>query len=368
MKIAFFAPHKPLDHKVPSGDLMIGRSLHNFLRDRGHEIITASRTRLWNIINKPQKWPSTYLEYQKTMTRVQEFNPDLWLTYHSYHKSPDLFGPNISQKLSIPYVIYQGVFATKHRRSLKNWPGYMANKNALIYAEHVFANKEIDFCNLSRIIIPEKLSRTHPGIEPDKFSFCEQSRRQVRNDLQLHGQTVIMSTAMLRDDVKAKSVADLINAFGKAAAEEPKTRLIIAGDGSAKKRLERLAREKAGDKVLFLGRIHRDELYKYYSTADIFAFPGINEALGMVYLEAQSAGLPVVAYSTRGPVETVADHKTGLLSAEGNIIAFAENMLKLIRDKDLRKEMSKRAPRRIAEKFDLRKNLSEVEAQLLKLI
>lgn len=368
MKIVFFAPHKPLDHKIPSGDLMIGRSLHNFLRDRGHEIITASRTRLWNIINKPHRWPATCLEYRKTIERVRKFNPDLWLTYHSYYKSPDLFGPGICQKLNIPYAIYQGVFATKHRRRLKSWPGYMANKNALIYADHVFANKEIDFCNLSRIIIPEKLSRTRPGIEPGKFAFCEQSRQQVRKKLLLQGHTVIMSTAMLRDDVKAESMADLIKAFGKAAAGEPKTRLIIAGDGSAKKRLEHLAREKAGEKVQFIGQIQRDELYRYYSAADIFAFPGINEALGMVYLEAQSVGLPIVAYSTRGPLETVSDRETGLLCAEGDINALAESMLKLIRDKNLRKEMSARAPRRIAEKFDLKNNLSEVEAQLLKLI
>ncbi len=368
MKIAFFAPHKPLDHNVPSGDLMIGRGLHNFLRDRGHEIIIASRSRLWNITNSPLRWPSVYLEYRKTIQRVRDFKPDLWLTYHSYYKSPDMFGPSISQALDIPYVIYQGVFATKHRRNYRTWPGYMANKNALLYADHVFANKEIDFCNLSRIIIPEKLSRTYPGIISNDFSFCAQSRKCIRDELKLHGRTVVMSTAMLRNDVKAESMTDLINAFGKVRAQEPGSILIIVGDGEARERLESLAREKAGQQVLFLGQVPRENLYRFYSAADLFAFPGINEALGMVYLEAQSAGLPVVAYSTRGPGEAVANAETGLLSEEGDIDSLAGNIITIIRDTKLRKKMSKAAPERIKSNFDLNTNLLKVESRLLQLI
>ncbi|GKT29733.1 Histidine phosphatase superfamily, clade-1 like protein, partial [Aduncisulcus paluster] len=81
-------------------------------------------------------------------------------------------------------------------------------------------------------------------------------------------------------------------------------------------RLEKLAAQEAGDRIIFLGQVKRDQLYKYYSAADIFAYPGINEALGMVYLEAQCTGLPVVAYSTRGPKEAVVHGQTGLLSPE----------------------------------------------------
>lgn len=364
MRVAFFAPHKPIDHHLPSGDLIIGKTLHNFLQSQGHELLIASRFRLRHITNTPLKWPALSLEYKHTLKRVKEFQPDLWLTYHSYYKSPDLLGPYISEKLGIPYVIYQGVFATKHRRNYKTWAGYMANKHALLYADHVFANKDIDFQNLSRIIMPEKLSRTYPGIDPDKFTHYPQGAEEIREKYGLNGKKIILSAAMLREDVKAESISDLIHAFAKLTAKEPDARLLIAGDGEARTRLEKLAKEKTGDKITFLGKVERDKLYKYYSAADIFAYPGINEALGMVYLEAQSCGLPVVAYSTRGPKEAVAHGKTGFLSPEGNIAEMSASLSKLLKDGELRMRMAQAAPKHIRDNFDLNSNLQEVEQKL----
>lgn len=365
MKVAFFAPHKPIDHPLPSGDLIIGKTLHDFLRSQGHELLIASRFRLRHITQKPLKWPALYLEFKRTLKRIEEFKPDLWLTYHSYYKSPDLLGPYISEKTGIPYAIYQGVFATKHRRNYKTWAGYMANKNALLHADHVFANKTIDFHNLSRIILPEKLSRTYPGIEPDKFNYCPQGSEEIRNKYELNGKKIILSTAMLREDVKAESITDLINAFAPISRKVPDAMLLIAGDGEARQRLEKLAAQKAENRIVFLGQVKRDQLYKYYSAADIFAYPGINEALGMVYLEAQCAGLPVVAYSTRGPKEAVVHGETGLLSPEKDIPAMSANLNRLLTDNGLRKKLAKTAPKHVRNNFDLNSNLHEVEQKLI---
>ncbi|WP_415713106.1 glycosyltransferase [Maridesulfovibrio sp.] len=366
MRIAFFAPHKPIDHPQPSGDLIIGRTLHDFLKNQGHELLVASDSRLRHITCKPAQWPGLYLEFRRALKRVQEFKPDLWLTYHSYYKSPDLLGPHIAAKLGIPYVIYQGVFATKYRRNFKTWAGYISNKHALLHADHVFANKDRDFRNLSRIIIPEKLSRTYVGIEPDKFQYCAVSAEEIRNKHGLNGEKIILSTAMLREDVKAQSISDLIRAFTPVTKEITQTTLLIAGDGEARPRLEQLAAKQAGGKILFLGRVERDELYKYYSAADIFAYPGINEALGMVYLEAQCAGLPVVAYSTPGPKEAVDQGVTGLLSPEGDIAAMTTNLIKLLSNPSLCEKMGNAATERIKTHFNLTTNLKKVENRLNK--
>ncbi|WP_031483424.1 glycosyltransferase family 4 protein [Maridesulfovibrio frigidus] len=368
MKIAFFAPHKHIHHEVPSGDLMIGKSLHDFLKSQGHELMVASKMKLRNILISPLKWPALYLEYKKTLKRTAEFKPDLWLTYHSYYKSPDLLGPSISAKLGIPYMIYQGVYSTKHRRDPKTWLGFMANKKALLQADHVFANKEIDHKNLSRIILPEKLTRTSPGINPDLFKFCKKSRIEMRKKLALNGSPTIMTTAMLRGGVKEKSINDLINAFSIVLKKTPNAKLIIAGDGDARERLTLLANKISPDHIIFLGKINRLELFKYYSSANIFAYPGINEALGMVYLEAQSSGLPVVAYSTRGPCEAVKQDETGLLSPEGDISTLAKNMLILLNDKSKRHRMGDRGSLHIQEKFNSNLNMGRVEAKIRQVI
>ena len=64
------------------------------------------------------------------------------------------------------------------------------------------------------------------------------------------------------------------------------------------------------------GRIARQDMVQYYSAADLFAFPGIGESLGMVYLEAQACGLPVVALDSPGVSQVVVGGQTGLLVAE----------------------------------------------------
>jgi len=57
MKIYFYAPFKPLDHPHPSGDLVIGNGLVDFLRAAGHEVQTASRLRSRWIYRQPWRWP-----------------------------------------------------------------------------------------------------------------------------------------------------------------------------------------------------------------------------------------------------------------------------------------------------------------------
>ena len=69
---------------------------------------------------------------------------DLWFTYHTYYKAPDLLGPYATSKLTIPYVIFQGIYSTKRRRKLKTLPGFYLNRDVLRAARHVFINKTVE--------------------------------------------------------------------------------------------------------------------------------------------------------------------------------------------------------------------------------
>jgi glycosyltransferase involved in cell wall biosynthesis len=94
----------------------------------------------------------------------------------------------------------------------------------------------------------------------------------------------------------------------------------------------------------------------YYSAADVFAFPGILEGLGMVYLEAQACGRPVVAYDAWGAAEAVVHGETGLLcppAAEGGL---EEGLDRLITRADLRTAMGRAAHDHIRRNHDLAKN------------
>jgi glycosyltransferase involved in cell wall biosynthesis len=94
------------------------------------------------------------------------------------------------------------------------------------------------------------------------------------------------------------------------------------------------------------------ELPKIYAAADLYLWPAINEAYGMAFLEAQAAGLPVVAGRTGGVPAVVADGVTGLLAPIGDAAAFAGAVAHLLDRPDERARLGAAASRRVASHHD----------------
>ncbi|MGD8371245.1 MAG: hypothetical protein PVI19_06850, partial [Syntrophobacterales bacterium] len=101
MRIAFYAPFKPLGHPHPSGDLVIGTGLYHFLERRGHQLERVSRLRARWIYWKPWLWPQLALARSQSLRECRRMGADLWLTYHSYYKAPDLLGPECRRRLRL---------------------------------------------------------------------------------------------------------------------------------------------------------------------------------------------------------------------------------------------------------------------------
>jgi len=364
MKISFYAPFKPLGHAHPSGDLVTAAGICDYLLNGGHEVLTASTLRCRWIYWKPWLWLKLLWEKKRVVRRFSSYPADLWFTYHSYYKAPDLLGPALSKKLNIPYVIFQGIYSTKRRRHWKTKPGFYLNKKALSAADHVFTNKSVDLLNLKRLLPDNRVSYVAPGIVPGEFSFDETARKELRRNWNIKDDPVIFSAAMFRPDVKTEGLIWLIRACGELHRQGQNFRLIIAGDGKEREKLRQMAAEYVADGVLFLGKIPRKELYRYYSAADVFVFPGIGESLGMVFLEAQSCGLPVVAFNNAGVPEAVQDGKTGLLVPMYALAPFVDAVKRLIVDNNLRRQMGFAAKSYVRQFHDLNKNYQELERSL----
>ena len=106
----------------------------------------------------------------------------------------------------------------------------------------------------------------------------------------------------------------------------------------------------------------------HYSAGDLFVFPGINEGLGMVYLEAQSCGLPVVAFDHDGAPEVVDHGGTGIITPSFNAQTFAEAVRKLLADDARRKKMGRRAAHYVREEHDLHRNYAAMEQEMNNLL
>jgi glycosyltransferase involved in cell wall biosynthesis len=367
MFIAFYAPFKPLDHPNPSGDVVIGAGLYRFLEERGHRLETASTFRTRWIFWKPWRLPTYLRERRRVARRLTRRKPDLWLTYHAYFKGPDILGPGLTAAAAIPYVIFQGAYATKRRRDPRTWPGFALNRRALKAARHVFANKRVDDHNLRRLLPPQRVSYVPPGIVPGEFAFDDRARADWRTQWRVGDAPVIVSAAMFRPGVKTTGLIRVLRTCGALREQGLNFHLAIAGDGKEKRTLVRLADDLLPGRVHFLGKLPRSAMYRFYSAGDLFVFPGIGESLGMVYLEAQSCGLPVVAFANAGVPEVVQDGSSGCLVPLEDHRAFAEAVRQLLLDPDRRKAMGLAAGVYVRERHDTRRNYRAVERRLLEI-
>jgi glycosyltransferase involved in cell wall biosynthesis len=92
-----------------------------------------------------------------------------------------------------------------------------------------------------------------------------------------------------------------------------------------------------------------------YNASDLFVFPGLREPIGMVYLEAQACGLPVVAFRNGGVPDVVRDGETGLLVPRLDAAEFGRRLAQLIDDQPLRARLGAAGVAHIAEHHALDK-------------
>jgi len=138
-----------------------------------------------------------------------------------------------------------------------------------------------------------------------------------------------------------KNIDFLLRALERAVATVPDLLLVIAGEGPALASLRKLAAKLNLQKnTLFVGYLdRRGALLDCYCAADAFVFASRTETQGLVLLEAMALGLPVISTAVMGTRDIVGP-KRGALVPEDNEADFAEHMVRLMRDGDLRARLA----------------------------
>src|SRR5262249_52881604 len=134
------------------------------------------------------------------------------------------------------------------------------------------------------------------------------------------GHTVLCVARLDRDDMY-KGVDMLLRAWPRVLEGSPDARLVVVGDGNDRPRLAGIAASVGVEAAVeFRRRVPDNELGELYRTATVFALPGRarmgpapeGEGFGLVFIEAQAAGLPPIAGRAAGAMEALVDGETGL--------------------------------------------------------
>lgn len=362
MRVAFYAPLKPPGHPVPSGDRRIARLFLDVLRLAGHEPFLASDLRSHDGIGDAERQARLAELGRREVDRllrgwrqVPSTAPQLWFTYHLYYKAPDWLGPPVCDALGIPYVIAEASFAPK--RADGPWAsGHRAVAAALGRADAVLGLNPADRESVLPLLRDAgRWVALPPFLDTGAYPMRRPNRAATLR---------LIAVAMMRPGDKLASYRLLGTALERL--RDLPWSLDIVGEGPARGEVER-ALTPLGARVRYRGELGEDELPDALAAADLFVWPAINEAFGMALLEAQAAGLPVVAGATGGVSGIVDEGATGLLTPPGDIEAFAAAVCRLIRDPEARARMGAAAQAKVRAVHDLPRAAERLAAVIARL-
>ncbi len=318
---AYLTPMKPPDHPNPSGDRRLARVFARALDLAGRAPVQVSRLRTLEMSGDPGRQAALIAEAQTEATRLIEAHrgapPGLVFTYHCYYKAPDLIGPALAEAFGAPYVIAEASRAPARRDG--PWARFATLSDAAVdradavlwMSARDLPALEADAPNGQRLIhVPPFVA---PGAPPAPSPPPDPLRLVV--------------IAMMRSGDKLASYRALAAALAHLDRD---WRLTVVGDGEARPEVE-AAMAPFGDRVTYLGQLDdRGDVRAALDAAHVFAWPGVGEAFGMAYLEAQAAGRPVIAEDRSGVSDVVGP--SGRLTPPSDPSAFAAAIADLAGD------------------------------------
>lgn len=339
----------------------MARALMQALKLAGYDVELACRFRSWEGHGDIRRQRRLRLLGQRfaarLMRRYEHGNapvPDVWFTYHLYHKAPDWLGPVIAAGLGIPYLVAEASHAAK--QAAGPWAeGYGASVAALHQADAVIALNHSDIAGIETKLGPStKIVQLKPFHDIGSIASGgsrDFARRKLSEELSTDPSVSwLVTVGMMRPGAKLASYELLAQAL--CQVQNFSWQLIVVGDGKCRADVEGFFRPLK-QKVFFTGQRTAHALSEIYAAADVFLWPAINEAYGMAILEAQSAGLPVVAGDSGGVSDIVRDEVSGCVVPAGESGPFADATTRLLNNPGRRREMGEAARRYMLRDHDI---------------
>jgi glycosyltransferase involved in cell wall biosynthesis len=231
------------------------------------------------------------------------------------------------------------------------WRTLVRGAQAMTARTIAISDEVARFLRDERLCRPEAIRVVRYGIDASGWPLSDGERGAARARLGLGPDEVAVGIASRLVPGKGHDLA--IDALAAAREREPQLRLLVAGDGPERGALERRA-ESTGDGVRFLGFV--DGIRDFMGACDVFLFPTEpwwGEGFGLAALEAMAVGLPLVATPVGGLPEMIHAGETGFLVPPRDVGRLSEVLVTLANRDDLRRDLGRRARRRVEREFSL---------------
>jgi len=251
----------------------------------------------------------------------------------------------LSRQLGIPFVVTVHGLDAFFTNQVRGYPGKWCKR----VSQQVYRSARTVVCISERV--REEVERHTSGPLSTAVVYNGVDPHIFYPELDALPSNVILSVGNL---IPSKGHELLLRAFGAIEQRHPTLRCEIIGDGPERARLTALGAQLGpAQKISFLGRKTRTQVADAMRRCMVFALPSHYEGLGCVYLEAMSAGKPVIACRGQGIEEIIQHGTNGFLIDPGDVHRLGTTLSTLLADPQLREYTGRHARRTILQSLTL---------------
>jgi glycosyltransferase involved in cell wall biosynthesis len=321
------------------------RSLMLALRERGDEVALLTVAREGDLAAELRargvpvqcarlRFRADPVGWRRALRAARSFDPQLVV---SRSVSAEVVGHVVSRRLRVPHVTVEhagpGLPLRPYQRALVRLVARSVSRAVAVSSAQIPTLRSLGFAESRIRVIPNGVALNGMNVS------AREELGLARDDF------VAVLAAALRPE---KQVPLFVRAVARAAADEPRIRGLVAGEGSEQTAVEREV-ERTNGAVRLLGR--REDVPALLEAADVVCLSSAAEAAPLVLVEAMAAGRPVLATRVGGVAELVGDD--GLLVPPGDEGAFSSALVSLARDPALARRLGEMGRTRFRERFTL---------------
>ena len=291
------------------------------------------------------------------------------------HIVAGITGLLLKRLCNLPYIVHTYALEIMQAKNQKLVASILQNADRIItiseFTKAAILKLGVNCGKIRKVLPGICLDEFHPDVDAsgiiDKYNLSEKK--------------VILTIGRLDANEQYKGQDMVIKAMPDILHAVPSAVYAIGGDGSDRGRLENLAKEVGvADKVLFTGWIPEAEKPAFYAACEVFAMPSREmvqksplppffkggsvkaEGFGIVYIEANACGKPVVGGKSGGVPDAVIDGVTGLLVEPNSPKAIGDAIIKLLTDAEMSRQLGENGRKRALRELSAEKMAQNIEA------